>query len=88
MQQHELEQFERLFGDYPGAPPGEPSGQDERAIKAAIKAHRDARRSRHDYCRLVSKQSLQRASWSGYAKGAESRRSPPAGRMMGLFAAA
>jgi len=45
MQQRELEQFERLFGDYPGAPPGEPSGQDERAIKAAIKAHRDAKRT-------------------------------------------
>ena len=45
MQQRELEQFERLFGDYPGAPQGEPSSEDEQAIKAAINRHRDARRA-------------------------------------------
>jgi putative addiction module CopG family antidote len=42
MQQRELEQFERLFGDYPGAPSGEPTAQDDKAIQAAIHRHRDA----------------------------------------------
>jgi putative addiction module CopG family antidote len=28
MQQHEIEQFERLFGTYPGAPRGEPTSTD------------------------------------------------------------
>jgi putative addiction module CopG family antidote len=44
MQQREIEQFEQVFGDYPGAPQGEPGAQDEKAIRAAIKRHRDARR--------------------------------------------
>ena len=43
MQQQEIEQFERLFGGYPGAPEGEPTPADEQAIKAAIKLHRDSR---------------------------------------------
>jgi len=45
MQQRELEQFERLFGDYPGAPSGEPTSQDERTIQAAIKRRRDGKRT-------------------------------------------
>jgi len=44
MQQHEIEQFERLFGGYPGAPEGEPTSEDEQAIKDAVKAHRESRR--------------------------------------------
>jgi len=40
MQQREIEQFERLFGDYPGAPQGEPTTEDDQAIKAAIHRHR------------------------------------------------
>jgi putative addiction module CopG family antidote len=40
MQQREIEQFERLFGDYPGAPQGEPTTEDDAAIKAAINRHR------------------------------------------------
>ena len=40
MQQREVEQFERLFGDYPGAPTGEPTSQDDDTIKAAIHRHR------------------------------------------------
>ena len=44
MQQREIEQFERVFGDYSGAPPGEPTAEDDKAIKAAIKRHRDAKR--------------------------------------------
>ena len=44
MQQREIEQFERLFGDYPGAPPGEPTAEDDQAIQAAVKRHRDAKR--------------------------------------------
>jgi putative addiction module CopG family antidote len=43
MQQRELEQFERLFGDYPGAVGGEPTEKDHQAIKLAIKRHRDAK---------------------------------------------
>jgi putative addiction module CopG family antidote len=45
MQQRELEQFERLFGDYPGAPQGEPSPEDKLAIQTAINRHRGARRA-------------------------------------------
>lgn len=45
MQQHEIEQFERVFGDYPGAPQGEPTAEDEKAMKAAINRHRDAKRA-------------------------------------------
>ncbi len=43
MQQREIEQFERLFGHYPGAPPSEPTAEDDAAIKAAIKRHREAK---------------------------------------------
>jgi putative addiction module CopG family antidote len=43
MQQREMEQFERLFPDYPGAPQGEPTPEDDKAIKAAIKRYRDAK---------------------------------------------
>ncbi len=42
MQQREIEQFERLFGGYPGAPQGEPTAEDDEAIKAAIQRHREA----------------------------------------------
>jgi putative addiction module CopG family antidote len=45
MQQREVEQFERLFGDYPGAPRGEPTDADGRAIKAAVNRHRDSKRT-------------------------------------------
>jgi putative addiction module CopG family antidote len=44
MQQREIEQFERIFGEYPGAPEGEPSTEDEKAIRAAIKGHRAGKR--------------------------------------------
>ena len=40
MQQREIEQFERLFGAYPGAPDGEPTGEDDAAVKAAVDRHR------------------------------------------------
>jgi putative addiction module CopG family antidote len=43
MQQRELEQFERVFGTYPGAPEGEPTVENHKAIQAAIKRHRAAR---------------------------------------------
>jgi len=43
MQQREIEQFERLFGGYPGAPQGEPTPEDDQSIKAAIGRHRRAR---------------------------------------------
>lgn len=43
MQQREIEQFERLFGHYPGAPEGEPSAEDDAVIKAAIARHRTAK---------------------------------------------
>jgi putative addiction module CopG family antidote len=46
MQQREIEQFERLFADYPGAPQGEPTTEDDKAIKAAIDRHRDAKKAR------------------------------------------
>ena len=45
MQQREMEQFERIFHDYPGAPPGEPTQKDHAAIHAAIQRHRGARRA-------------------------------------------
>jgi putative addiction module CopG family antidote len=47
MQQREIEQFERLFGDYPGAPQSEPTSEDDKAIKAAIHRHRAAKNARH-----------------------------------------
>ena len=45
MQQREIEQFERLFGQYPGAPQGEPTPENDEAIKAAINRHRNAKRA-------------------------------------------
>src|SRR5438045_2202518 len=41
MQQRELQEFERLFGDYSGAPKGEPTTEDEAAIRSAIQRHRE-----------------------------------------------
>jgi Arc/MetJ-type ribon-helix-helix transcriptional regulator len=43
MQLREIEQFERIFGDYPGAPQNEPTTEDDEAIKAAIYRHRAAK---------------------------------------------
>ena len=43
MQQREIEQFERLFGEYPGAPEGEPTNEDHETIKSAISRHRAAK---------------------------------------------
>ena len=43
MQQREIEQFARLFGEYPGSPQGEPTAEDDEAIKTAIIRHRDAK---------------------------------------------
>ena len=40
MQQREMEQFEKVFGNYPGAPQGDPTSADEEAIDAAIRRHR------------------------------------------------
>jgi putative addiction module CopG family antidote len=45
MQRREIEQFERLFADYPGAPQGEPTTEDDKAIKAAIDRRRDAKKA-------------------------------------------
>ena len=45
MQQREMEQFERIFGEYPGAPQGEPTDEDQAAIQAAIQRHRSARQA-------------------------------------------
>jgi len=45
MQHREIEQFERLFGDYPRAPKGEPTPEDDRRIKAAIDQHRAAKQA-------------------------------------------
>jgi putative addiction module CopG family antidote len=43
MQQREIAQFERIFGEYPGAPQGEPTAEDDEAIKSAINRHRAAK---------------------------------------------
>jgi len=40
-----MEQFERIFGAYPGAPHGEPTDEDHVAIQAAIQRHRSGRRA-------------------------------------------
>lgn len=40
MQHREIEQFERVFGDYAGAPPGEPAEADYAVIHDAIQRHR------------------------------------------------
>jgi putative addiction module CopG family antidote len=45
MQQREIEQFERIFADYPSAPQGEPTTEDDKAIKAAIDRHRNAKKA-------------------------------------------
>ena len=45
MQQRELEQFDRIFGEYRGAPRGEPTKEDDAAIKAAIRRHRGRKRT-------------------------------------------
>lgn len=45
MQQREIEQFERIFSDYPGAPQGEPADEDHAAIQAAIQRHRSERQA-------------------------------------------
>ena len=45
MQQREMEQFERIFAEYPGAPQGEPTAEDHAAIKAAIQRHRRVRQA-------------------------------------------
>jgi putative addiction module CopG family antidote len=45
MQQREIEQFERIFGDYPGAPQGEPTDEDHAGIQAAILRHRSERQA-------------------------------------------
>ena len=42
MQLRELEQFERLFGNYEGAPEGEPTSEEEAAIRSTIKRHRES----------------------------------------------
>jgi putative addiction module CopG family antidote len=46
MQQREVEQFERLFGGYAGAPQGEPTASDDKLIQAAITRHRNGKRAR------------------------------------------
>ena len=51
MQQREIDQFERLFGDYPGSPADEPSGEDEENIKAAIKRLRNSILPRRGFTR-------------------------------------
>lgn len=46
MQQREIEQFERVFAEYPRAPRGEPTGEDHQTIQAAIRRHRHAKRQK------------------------------------------
>jgi putative addiction module CopG family antidote len=45
LQQREIDQFDRLFGDYPNAPQGEPTREDEQAIQAAVARCRGKRRA-------------------------------------------
>ncbi len=45
MQEREMEQFNRVFGNFPGAPRGEPTDEDHAAIKAAVQRHRNGRRT-------------------------------------------
>ncbi len=45
MRQREIEQFERVFGECPGAPQGEPTDKDHAAIQAAIKRHRSGKQA-------------------------------------------
>jgi putative addiction module CopG family antidote len=44
MQQREIEQFERVFGEYPGAPQGEPAAEDEAFIRTSVQRHRESKR--------------------------------------------
>ncbi len=46
MEQREIDQFDAVFADYPGAPTGEPSDRDLAAIQAAVKAYRSGRRQK------------------------------------------
>ena len=46
MQQRQIEQFDRVFGEYPGAPQGNPQPEDVEAINAAIKRHRESKRAK------------------------------------------
>ena len=46
LQQKQLENFNAIFGDYPGAPAGGPSVKDLAAIKKEITRDRAARRGR------------------------------------------
>lgn len=45
LQEREIEQFERVFGDYPGAPQGEPTDEDHAALKTAIQRHRKGKQT-------------------------------------------
>lgn len=45
MQQREIEQFERIFSDYPSAPQGEPTDDDLVAIKTTIQRHRSLKQA-------------------------------------------
>ena len=45
MQQREVEQFERVFGTYPGAPLGEPTTEDQQIITASTHRHRQGKRA-------------------------------------------
>lgn len=45
MEQREIEQFERVFSDYTGAPQGEPTNEDHATIKAFIRRHRHGRQA-------------------------------------------
>jgi putative addiction module CopG family antidote len=68
MQEREIEQFERLFGVYAGAPQGEPTLKDDQAIQAAINRHRDAKRTRRA-C-LLSSSTRTRSSARSSGRGA------------------
>jgi len=46
LQQKQLENFNAIFGDYPGAPVGGPSAKDLAAIKKEITRDRAARRGK------------------------------------------
>jgi putative addiction module CopG family antidote len=46
LQQKQLENFNAIFGDYPGAPVGEPTAKDLAAIRKDIAQDRAARRGK------------------------------------------
>jgi Arc/MetJ-type ribon-helix-helix transcriptional regulator len=46
MQESDIDQFDRCFTDYPGAPPGEPSLDDQKDLKTAIKNYRIRQRAK------------------------------------------